>query len=75
MIMINMDKAKGIAHDIRRAERGAEFEPLDALIARQVPGTDFEAVEAERQVVRDKYAAMQAEIDAAATVEALKAAL
>lgn len=75
MISINMNKAKGIAHDIRRAKRGAEFEPLDALIARQIPGSDFAAIEAERQVVRDKYAAMQAQIDAAKTVDALKAAL
>ena len=75
MIVINIKKAKDIAHDIRRASRGAEFAPLDALVARQVPGTDFAAVEAERQVIRDKYTEMQTQIDAAQSVEALKAAL
>jgi len=75
MISINMAKAKDIAHDIRRESRGAEFKPLDALIARQVPGTDFAAVEAERQAIRDKYTEMQTQIDAAQNVEALKAVL
>ena len=75
MITINMDKAKEIAHGIRRDLRGAEFAPLDDLIARQVPGSDFAAIEAERQVIRDKYAEMQAQIEAAKTVEALKASL
>ena len=75
MILINMAKAKDIAHDIRRESRGAEFKPLDALVARQIPGTDFAAVEAERQVIRDKYTEMQTQIDAAQNVEALKAAL
>ena len=29
MIRINLDKAKAIAHDKRRAVRAAEFAPLD----------------------------------------------
>jgi hypothetical protein len=29
MIVVNIDKAKAIAHDKRRAARSAEFEPLD----------------------------------------------
>jgi hypothetical protein len=28
-IVINLDKAKGITHDIRRAKRAEEFAPLD----------------------------------------------
>lgn len=75
MIIINTDKAKTVAHEIRRAARGEEFTPLDAAIAKQIPGSDFLAIEAERQVVRDKYAAMQAQIDAAVTVDELKAIL
>jgi len=70
MITINITKAKVIAHDKRREARSAEFAPLD--IKATIPS---EAVEAEsaRQVIRDKYASMQTEIDAASTVEELKA--
>jgi hypothetical protein len=75
MITINIDKAKSIAHDIRRAARAEEFKPLDEVIMKQIPGTDAAAVEAERQAVRDKYAAMQASINAATSVEELKSAL
>ena len=69
MITINVDKAKAIAHDKRRLARSAEFAPLD--IKATIP---FEAVAAEaaRQLVRDKYAAMQTDIDAATTVAPLK---
>jgi hypothetical protein len=75
MISINIDKAKTIAHGKRRDARAAEFAPLDDAIAKQLPGVDAQAVEAERQAVREKYAAMQASIDAAADVDALKAAM
>jgi hypothetical protein len=75
MITINIDKAKTIAHDMRRAAREEEFAPLDAVIMKQIPGNDMAEAEAARQVVRDKYAAMQADIDAAATPDEIKAAL
>jgi hypothetical protein len=71
MIVINLDKAKGIAHEKRRAARAAEFEPYDNAIAKQIPG-QMEGAEAARQAIRDKYAALQAQMDAAATVEELK---
>ena len=74
-ITINMDKAKTIGHEIRRAKRAVEFAPLDAEIAKQIPGTDMAAVEAERQVIRDTYAVVQTQIDAATTPEEIKAAL
>ena len=73
MIQINMTKAKAIAHDARRAARSAEFEPHDAIIMKQIPGADSSAVEAARQAIRDKYAALQAQMDAAQTPEQLKA--
>ena len=38
-------------------------------------GTDTAAIEAERQVIRDKYAAVQAAINAAQTTDAIKSAL
>lgn len=72
MITVNIDKAKAIAHDMRRAARAEEFKPLDEIIMKQIPNTDVQAVEAERQAIRDKYAEMQAAIDAAATVEQIK---
>ncbi len=75
MITINLDKAKIIAHDIRRSERAAEFTPLDDIIRLQIPGTDAVAIEAERQAVRDKYAAVQQAIDAAGCVDEIKVAL
>ena len=73
MIFINMTKAKEIAHTARRAARSAEFEPHDAIIMKQIPGADSTAAEAARQAIRDKYAALQAQMDAAQTPEQLKA--
>jgi hypothetical protein len=72
MITINLDKAKNIAHDIRRAKRAEEFAPLD--IKATIPSEAVTA-EAERQVIRDKYAAIQENINAATNTEQLKSAL
>lgn len=68
-IAINIDKAKTIAHDKRRAARSAEFAPLD--IKATIP-SEAAAAEAARQAVRDKYAAMQTQIEAASDVPTLK---
>lgn len=73
-IVINLTKAKAIGHDMRRAARAEEFKPFDEAIAKQIPG-QVDGAEAARQVIRDKYAAIQAEIDAAATLDEIKAAL
>jgi hypothetical protein len=72
MITINIDKAKTIAHDKRREARSAEFAPLD--IKATIPSEATEA-ETARQVVRDKYAAMQAAIDSASTIDEIKAVM
>jgi hypothetical protein len=72
MITINLDKAKNIAHDIRRAKRAEEFAPLD--IKATIPSEAVTA-EAERQVIRNKYAAIQENINAATNTEQLKSAL
>ena len=72
MITVNINKAKVISHDKRREARSAEFAPLDEIIMKQIPGTDAVAVEAERQVIREKYAALQADIDAAVDTNSLK---
>ena len=73
MIKINIDKAKTIGHDMRRAARAEEFKPYDEAIAKQIPGT--EGAETARQAIREKYAAIQADIDAAAKPDEIKAAL
>jgi hypothetical protein len=73
MIKINLNKAKEVAHNKRRAVREIEFKPFDEIIAKQIPGKSAQAAEAARQVVRDYHATVQAEIDAAETVEELKA--
>ena len=72
MITINIDKAKTIAHEKRRAARSDEFKPLD--IKATIPAQATQA-EAERQAVREKYAQMQADIDAAQTLDQIKAAM
>lgn len=68
----NMAKAREIAHAKRREARAVEFATLD--IEATIPAKAVEA-EAKRQVVRDKYSVMQTEIDAATSIEELKASV
>lgn len=75
MIQININKAKTIAHDMRRDARAKEFAPLDEVIMKQIPGTDAAAIESERQAIRDKYAAIQDQINQASSVDEIKSAL
>jgi len=74
MITINITKAKAVAHDLRRAARSVEFQPYDEAIAKQIPG-QAEGAETARAAIRTKYAAMQTAIDAASTVDEIKAAM
>lgn len=66
---VDVEKAKVICHEKRRAARAAEFAPLD--VEATIPAKATEA-ESKRQVIRDKYAAMQTAIDAAIDVATLK---
>ena len=75
MIVVNLDKAKNIAHSIRREAREQEFAPHDAVIAKQIPGKSAVEAEAARQAIRDKYAEVQTQIDAAQDVDSLKEAI
>ena len=75
MITIDMTKAKEIAHEKRRAARSAEFAPHDEVIMKQIPGVDAQAAEAARQAIRNKYATLQAQMDAAQNADELKALL
>jgi hypothetical protein len=70
MITVNVDKAKGIAHEVRRAKRTEEFAPLD--VKATIP-SEATAAEEARAAIRTKYASVQTSIDAAADVDALKA--
>lgn len=72
MIVINLDKAKSIGHEMRRAARTEEFKPLD--IKATIP-SEAVAAEAQRQVIRDKYAVIQTNIDTATTTNEIKVAL
>ena len=74
-ININLSKAKEIAHEKRRIARAEEFKPYDEVIAKQIPGNNIDQAEAARQTIREKYAALQSQMDAAQTPEELKALL
>jgi hypothetical protein len=71
----DLDKCKALGHDMRRAKRAEEFAPHDEVIMKQIPGADTIAAEEARQEIRDKYAVVQEQIDAAATPDEIKAAL
>jgi hypothetical protein len=75
MITINLEKAKLIAHDKRRVARTEEFAPLDEIIAKQIPGYKTAEIEAQRQIIREKYSTIQHQIDVAKTPDEIKAAL
>jgi hypothetical protein len=72
MITININKAKQIAHEKRRAARAEEFKPYDEVIMKQIPGVDAQQTEAARQAIREKYVALQVQIDNATTIDQLK---
>jgi len=72
MIRVNIDKAKHIAHDMRRGERAKEFAPYD--VKATIPG-EAAAAEQARSDIRLKYALMQDAIDLAQTPDEIKAAL
>ena len=75
MIVVNLDKAKAIGHDMRRAAREQEFAPYDKVIAAQIPGQSATDAEAARTAIRAKYAAIQTWIDAATSPDEIKVAL
>ena len=75
MITVNMNKAKDIAHEKRRAARAEEFKPYDEIIMKQIPGDNHTQAEAARQAIREKYAVMQTQINSAQTPEQLKSVM
>lgn len=74
-ITINLDKAKDIAHEKRRQKRSELFAPHDAVISKQIPGTDSTVAENARSQIRANDAVVQQNINAAANVNDLKTVL
>jgi hypothetical protein len=74
MITINIDKAKAIGHNMRRVAREDEFKPFDEIVAKQIPN-QTEIAELQREIIRNKYANIQIQIDEATTPDEIKAAL
>ena len=68
MIKVNLDKAKAIAQDMRRAKRDEAFKPLD--VQATVPSLAVEA-EAKRAVIRQDDAIIQTMIDGAKDIQEL----
>lgn len=68
----DIEKCKLIAHEKRRIARATEFAPLD--IEATIPAKAADA-ETKRQVIREKYDAIQSAIDAATDVAEIKAAI
>lgn len=71
----DLERCREIGHDMRRAKRAEEFAPHDEVIAKQIPGVDAAAAEEARQEIRERYATIQAEIDAAESPIEIKVAL
>ena len=74
-VVINVDKAREIAHQTRREKRAAEFKPNDDIIALNIPGTDIKAAEDARSQTRWKYKVMQDNLDRSKTISELNAVL
>lgn len=69
LIVEDVGKSKVIAHEIRRQKRSEELAPLDILAT--IP-SEAEAAESARQLIRDKYAVMQNNIDSSSQIDELK---
>lgn len=68
-IIEDLSKSKDIAHEMRIAARALEFAPLDILAT--IPA-QADSAEAQRQIIREKYEAVQSNIDLCKSVENLK---
>lgn len=76
VIRIDFNKAKDIAHNLRRDAREKELAPLDEAIAKRIPGKgDLDELENARQKIRVKYEDIQKSIDLAEDIDALRAVI
>jgi hypothetical protein len=69
IIKEDLTKSKELSHTKRREKRAEDFAPLD--IKATIP-SEADSSEVERQKIRDKYAVMQDDIEAAKDITALK---
>jgi hypothetical protein len=72
MITINMNIAKEVAHEKRRASRNVEFAPYDEIISKQIPGSDSANAEQSRVEIRTKYETIQNNINTVSGISELK---
>ena len=68
-VVVDLNKAKEIAHNTRRQVRNEKFAPLD--IKATIPA-EAVAAEAARQVIREEDALLQTSMDNASSAEELK---
>ena len=73
-IVVNHTKAKESAHQVRRAIRNNLFQPLDAIIAKNIPG-ETESAELKRQGIRTKDSEAQININNSTTVDEISSIL
>lgn len=71
---LNFQKAKKIAHDIRRNHREKEFCPYDDIISKQIPNKMIEAEE-KRKEIRNKYEMIQKSIEESKDIDELNKAV
>ena len=71
-IKVNIDKAKDIAHNLRRKKRDDLFAPHDTVIMKQIPGNDYIAAEQARANIRAADSIVQENINSASTPEEIK---
>lgn len=69
MVDYDLNKMKGIAHNMRRYLRETEFNPFDEIVAKRIP-TKIDA-EQERAAIREKYDLLQIDIDKCKDVDAV----
>lgn len=69
VVMENITIAKEFSHNIRRRYRDREFLPWDRKVT--IP-SEAAAAEAERELIRQKYAQIQIDIDAASDMTMLR---
>ena len=71
-INVNIDKAKNIAHNLRRKKRDNLFAPYDNIIMKQIPGNDYNVAEQARADIRAADSIVQENINSATTPEEIK---
>ena len=73
---INLDKAKAISHDVRRADRAKKMEPLDreSGYVSTTPARQS-AILTEKQAILDANAELQSSIESASSVTTLDAVI